>query len=223
MNTLEMIDDVRFNLTRSNVRDYTDAEIQRNIDEEYKKLQSIMQREGNIESHQQIESVNMTTTLHPLDINSHVERVEAKVVGSTHYTLLERTTFHDFGLAETKGCWCKNSLTDQIAHEGCPRKWIRTSSGIRVFPVHADGLDVQLYMRNKEDIDWTDATDEPRIPSEFHRLLTLKAGLMYRDLEDTNTIEWLNAQYNEMFQLFMEHVKEGGQVIQMKKKKKKYL
>lgn len=224
MNTTQLIDDVRFNITRSNIRDYTDAEIQRNIDEEYKKLQSMMQREGRIEWVPELFTFTMTDDFQVTNPNLHIERVETSTDGGENWYPVTRTTYHNYALAMSQGCKCeKNALTDAFDSTSCPQQYIQTNEGIHVFPVPDGGMQTKIYTRGFDVIDWTDPTFEPKLPMQFHRLLSLNAGLMYRDLEDTNELEWLNNEYNKLWSMFLEHIKEGGQVVQMRKKKKRYL
>lgn len=223
MNTTELKKDVRDNITRANSRDYTDEEIERNIDEEYKKLQSMMQREGRIEWIPTVYDFTINSSTFGTQPNLNIQRVDVRRPGSTYWKTIDRTTYHDYMMAEkSEYCSCGKTLTRDLERTCCPEKYVQTTEGMHVFPVPSTGLDVKVYTRGFDVIPWGSTTYEPLLPIEFHRLLSLKAGMMYRDLEDTNSLEWIKDEYKELFDMFLEDIKEGGSVKQMSNKKKKY-
>lgn len=222
MNTQELINDVRYNLTRSNERDYTDSEIQRNIDNEYYMLQEKLKRAWKVEwtgtELPTIYDLTPTSSFINTDPNLHIERVEVSADGGENWRRITRTTYHDYNLTSSGACSCQHSLTDALADTSCTKHFIQTAEGLHIFPIPDSGIQVKVYARDDEVIDWNDPSFVPRLPRFAHRLLTLKAAMMYRDLEDTNELQFIFNEYNTLMAEFTKLNTNKGKVAQMKNK-----
>lgn len=229
MNTIELKQDV-LRLTRANTRDYTDTEIESNIDREYSMLQELLKKSQRVEWTGGNYPVlfdfgGITDTFIQTSPNLHIERVEVSINGGDSWYPVSRTDKTTYNTASANNsCYCsKRSLTDALEDGGNPINFIQTTSGIQVFPIpEDDSIDVNIYVKESEDIDWNNPLFVPNLPDFAHRLLTLKAALLYRDIEDTNELTFLKNDYNELYKVFLDHISEGGKVINMGMKFRKY-
>lgn len=220
MNTVELIKDVRF-MTKTNAADYSDSEIQHNINQEYKALQDILKTQSRVEwaDEDSVIDLTMNISFASLPPNVAIKRVEVSKAGEDKFKTIKRTTYHDYEASSLNGCgFCGKSLTGALSHEGCTQKFIQTVEGIHVFPVPEDGMNVKIYINEDETIDWNDNSFAPRLPAFAHRLLTLKASMLYRDIEQVGSLEWIMSEYTNLYRDFMRHVKQGGKIINMKTK-----
>jgi len=213
----EFYDYVR-ELTRANTRDLPDDKIAILADPEADYLYEL-----SIQGHHLEQTENATPTVYTYNMsddfqitphNLWIERVEAKVSGHDYFTQMQRTNKTEY-LAHLESC--KNSLTDELdeaTNYDCPRYFMQTSQGIHVFPID-DPVEVKVYVKDTPEIDWNNDNYEILLPDVPINLLALKTALMYRDINDTNTLQFLERQYAEKFAVFEKRIAKGGRVIQM--------
>lgn len=234
MTTAELLTDVRY-LTRSNDRDYTDAEIENNINQEYYYLQQIAIEEGKpvygSGAGLSVIDLAMATTFASTIPNLNINRVEAEIDGcwkvltctdSTKYGGPFRKPVCCCGYQGT--CGCCQSLTEILGDEGTPCWYIQTNNGIEVFPLPEAAslpLNVKVYHEDCHALNWVGG-DTPVIPKYVHRLLSLKAALLYRDIEEANDLQFLNNEYNILLAKFIDSLKGQAKILQMHFKTKRY-
>lgn len=225
MDIQTMYKDVRL-LTRANECDYTDEEICCHLQNEYKLLQELLNHEGKVEYTQSNSPLSYTvaggTTFFNTDPNLHIQRIEVSTAGEDKWCSPTQTTYQEYGDFSSNCCGCDcNSLSAAMDGDGCvcecDKYYIQTSDGIHIFP-NNDGTDVRIWTRGTDELDCNDPNYVPKIPAFAHRLMTLKAALMFRDIENTNELDFLLSEYNNLFALFNKHIKSGGKIIQMRNK-----
>lgn len=212
----EFYDYVR-TLTRANSRDLPDTEIAILANPEADYLYEI-----SIQAYHLEQTKNQTPTVitytktgdfEPTDHNLWIERVEYAADGE-NYCQLKRTNKTEY-LA--MGCKCDSgSLTNDLISENCTNYFIQTSQGIHVFPAgNSSGGTVKIYIKDTPVIDWSDDNYEILLPNVPINLLALKTALMYRDINDTNLLTFLQGEYAAKFQTFEKRLAQGGRSIQM--------
>jgi len=238
MNTAQLLTDVRY-LTRSNDKDYTDAEIENNIDQEYAYLQQIAIEEGKpvygSGSGISVIDLAMATTFASTPPNLNINRVEAEVDGCWRVLKCTDTTLYG-GPFPDVSCYCGyqnsctacKSLTNILGHEAFPLWYIQTNNGIEVFPLPEAAslpLNVKIYHEDAHTLDWVGG-DTPILPAFAHRLLSLKAALLYRDIEEANDLQFLNSEYSRLLAKFADSLNDyknkASKISKMHFKTKRY-
>ena len=226
--TLDQLKQDVLSLTGANYDDYLESEIERNMEQEYifiqHKLKSSFRIEHTANQTPTVLTFNTTTDFIPTDINLHIERVEVSSDGQRWYKLdrTNKTTYNE-GLSNNT-CRCDTrSFTDAITDPGCPASFVQTTEGIHVFPVPESGLDVRVYVKDSDTLNWSLGSSEPRIEEFAHRLLSLKASLLYRDIENTGNLQFILSEYSKWDNALNEHINEGGKVIKMSYKQDLYI
>ena len=218
MTTTEFFTYVRA-LTRANDRDLSNADIEilanPQADFLYELTIQGYQLEQTANATPTVYNFNMVTDFQITEQNLWIERVEVSVDGGESHYELKRTNKTEYN-AYLKECNRNRSLTDDLVEDADATHFIQTSQGIHVFPVRATGMDVVIYVKDTPSIDWGNPAYEILLPNVPVNLLALKTALMYRDIEDTNRLEWLQGEYNEKFRAFEKRIAKGGRVIQMR-------
>lgn len=204
-------------LTRANTRDLPDTEIAILADPEADFLYELSIQGNHLEQTANqtptVLTFTMTDDFQATDHNLWIERVEASIDSGDTHTILTRTnkTEYDKYISE-----CERSLTDQLAvSDSCPTHFIQTSQGIHVFPMAAS-VDTVIYVKDTPVIDWTTGGNDILLPNVPINLLALKTALMYRDINDTNQLQFLQGEYAAKLGVFMKRIAKGGRTIQMR-------
>jgi len=212
----EFYDYVR-QLTRANSRDLTDSDIEILANPEADYLYELSIQAYHLEqtavTAPTVLTYVMTTSFQATDHNLWIERVEVSIDGGDSFYQIQKTNKTDYNLeaAECGGL----SLTDQLAvTDSRPTHFIQTSEGINVFPMAAS-VTTNIYVKDTPVIDWANPNFEILLPNVPINLLALKTALMYRDINDTNQLQFLQSQYNDKFEVFQKRLAKGGRVIQM--------
>jgi hypothetical protein len=227
--TLDQLKADVISLTGANYDDYLESEMERNMEQEYIFIQHKLKSSFRIELTESIYPTvytftSIATDFIPTEMNLHIERVEVSTDG-TNWHRVERTNKTVYNTAvDNNSCSCSNeSFTNAITKNGCPANFIQTTEGIHVFPVPTDGFDVKVYVKSADTLNWNLGNSEPRLEGFAHRLLSLKASLLYRDIENTGNLEFILSEYSKWDNALNAHINEGGKVIRMSYKQDLYI
>lgn len=205
-------------LTRANTRDLSDAQIAMLATPEADYLYELSIQSYHLEQTKNaiptVYTYTMTDDFQETPHNLWIERVEVSIDGGDTFYQVDKTNKTEFDDYTTE---CSNgSLTNLLAQtDGRPDKFIQTSQGIHIFPM-APSVITKIYVKDTPTIDWNDGNAEIILPNVPINLLALKTALMYRDINDTNRLEFLNNEYNNKFAVFMKRLSKGGRTIQMR-------
>lgn len=211
MNNTELKSDVLF-LAGANTIDYTDEQIERNIENEYYKLQELLKNGQRIKwspnqtIRKQSEVGYTFNDVLTDEDNMHITRVEVSVDGGDSFYQIKRTDEISFK-NEKDG-----SYTDKLNEVGDPKYFIQTTKGISVFPIPAT-YDINIYYKDDEDISWG-STNEIELSRFAQRLVTLRAAMLYPHITTTR-LDACKIEYADLYQVFLSHIGEGGKVIKM--------
>lgn len=211
MNNTELKDDVLF-LAGANTIDYTDTQIERNIENEYYKLQELLKNGQRIKwtpnaTINKQSEVDYTLNDILTDDNSmHITRVEVSVDGGESWYQIKRTDEISFK-NENDG-----SYTDALNEVGDPKYFIQSTNGISVFPIQ-ETYSINIYYKEDEDISWG-STNEIELSRFAQRLVTLRAAMLYPHITTTR-LDACKTEYADLYKVFLSHISEGGKVIKM--------
>lgn len=235
MTTAELLQDVR-DLTGSNSKDFTDAQIQQYIDQEYFLWQQKATKDDSIQwsagDLPDVLDVTMATNTEVITQNMNILRIEAEVDGD--WTTLHRTNTEDYGGPERKHGWCTcnyigscgycRSFTEALEKVGTPHYFVQSNAAIQVFPFPEAPAtqDIKIYYEGTHILNWVGG-DAPRLPLFAHRILSLQAAALYRDVEDTENLNFILSE-RERLSAELERCFNGKTKIrQMHFTKKSYL
>jgi len=236
MTTAELINDVRI-LTESNIKDFPDADIQRHIDQEYYLWQQRATDDGQIQwtSTDNPDILNLsypaTTNFLNIPANMNILRVEAEINGV--WVTLHKMNTQDYGQPErahgpctcfySNICAACRSITEALEETGLPHYYIQTNAGLYIFPPHAtDAVDVKVYYQGVHVLNWG-AGDTPRLPEFSHRILSLQAALLYRDITDSTSLQFILSERSRIQAELEKYFRGKTKIRKMHFTKKSYL
>ena len=205
-------------LTRANALDLTDSDIATLANPEADYLYELTIQGYHLQQTQNqtptVLTFTQTVPFQATDNNLWIEQVNVSVDGGVSFYQIERTNNTDFiGYLDKCG---GGSLTDQLAEtDGRPTHFVQTSQGINVFPM-APSVITKIYIKNTPVIDWNNLSYNILLPKVPINLLALKTALMYRDINDTNQLAFLEKEYAAKFRIFEKRIAKGGRSMQMR-------
>lgn len=111
-------------------------------------------------------------------------------------------------------CCCPDSIADP-SQEGCcvcckEYAYIHTGTTVQIFPTPEVGTQICVTTQDCHVLDWSDPTDQPRLPKYMCEALAIHAGNSYRSRHQLPLDEWSIKTYNEYMNKFKEGLEEEG-------------